>query len=75
MPTAFLTSAPPPPPISVSLSAGQVELAEAVLRAKGSTVAGLSAVGGLQLFPGGLCHSGGAAADTGAAHRHQAVAV
>lgn len=38
-------------------------------------MAGLSAVGGLQLFPGGLRHPGGAAANAGAAHRHQAVAV
>lgn len=38
-------------------------------------MAGLPAVGGLQLFPGDLCCSGGAAADAGAAHRHQAVAV
>lgn len=75
MPTALLTALSPP---SLSLTPsppGQVELAEAMLWAKGSAVAGLSAVCGLQLFPGGLCHSGGAAADAGAAHRHQAVAV
>jgi len=39
-----------------------------VLRAEGGAVAGLSAVGGLQLFPGGLRHSGGGAANAGAAH-------
>lgn len=38
-------------------------------------MAGLSAVSRLQLFPGGLCHSSGGAADAGAAHRHQAIAV
>lgn len=38
-------------------------------------MAGVSAVGGLQLFPGDLCHCSGAAADAGTAHRHQAVAV
>lgn len=38
-------------------------------------MAGLSAVGRLQLFPGDLCHCGGAASDVGAAHRHQAVAM
>lgn len=62
-------SYPTPPPST------QVKLAEAVLWTKGSAVAGLSAVGGLQLFPSGLCHSGGGAAAPGAAHRHQAVTV
>lgn len=38
-------------------------------------MAGLSAVGRLQLLPSGLCHSGGGAAAAGAAHRHQAVTV
>lgn len=38
-------------------------------------MAGLPAVGGLQLCPGDLRGRGGAAADAGAAHRYQAVAV
>lgn len=53
----------------------QVQLAEAVLRPQGSAVAGVPAVGWLQLRPGDLRGGGGAAADAGAAHRHQAVAV
>lgn len=53
----------------------QVELAEAMLRAEGGAVAGLSAVGRFQLFPGDLCRPSGAAADSGTAHRHQAAAV
>lgn len=60
------------PPVSPS---AQVQLAEAVLRSEGGAVAGLPAVGGLQLRPGDLRGGGGAAADAGAAHRHQAVAV
>lgn len=56
---------------SPSLSpSAQVQLAQAVLRPKGSAVAGLPAVGGLQLRPGDLRGCGGAAADAGAAHRH-----
>jgi len=46
-----------------------------MLWTKGGAVAGLSAVSRVQLFPGGLCHPGGGAADAGAPHRHQAVAV
>lgn len=61
--------------LSPPSSRTQVELAEAVLWTTGGCLAGLSAVGGLQLFPGGLCRPRGAAADPGAAHRHQAVAV
>lgn len=38
-------------------------------------MAGLSAVGWFQLFPGDLCRPSGAAADSGTAHRHQAAAV
>lgn len=38
-------------------------------------MAGMSAERRLQLFPGGLCHPGGRAAVSGAAHRHQAPAV
>lgn len=53
----------------------QVELAETMLRAEGGAVAGLSAVSRIQLFPGDLCYSSGAAADSGTAHRHQAAAV
>lgn len=62
------------PSAALSPSA-QVQLAEAVLRPEGGAVAGLPAVGGLQLCPGDLRGRGGAAADAGAAHRHQAVAV
>lgn len=53
----------------------QVELAEAMLWAEGSAVAGLSPVSRIQLFPGDLCYPSGAAADSGIAHRHQAAAV
>lgn len=67
--TAFTPLSLPPPPFR------QVELAEAVLRAEGGALAGLPAVSRLQLFPGDLCYPGGAAADSGAAHRHQAAAV
>lgn len=69
VPTAPLTASHPVSPPR------QVELAEAVLRAEGGALAGLSAVSRLQLFPGDLCYPGGAAADSGAAHRHQAAAV
>lgn len=71
VPTAPLTASHPP----VSPPPRQVELAEAVLRAEGGALAGVSAVSRLQLFPGDLCYPGGAAADSGAAHRHQAAAV
>lgn len=74
VPTAPLTASHPVSP-PVSPPPGQVELAEAVLRAEGGALAGLSAVSRLQLFPGDLCYPGGAAADSGAAHRHQAAAV
>ena len=49
----------------------QVQLAEALLWPSSGPVAGLSAQRRLQLYPGGLCHPGGALPVLGAAHRHQ----
>lgn len=66
---APLTASFPSLPLAHSLPV-QVQLAETVLWEKSSTVAGLSAVSRLQLFPGGLCHPGGAVTDTGASDRH-----
>ena len=77
VPTALMTTSFPAlsPPTTTRPIPIQVEVAEALLWKKGSALAGLSAVGRLQLLPGSLCHPGGAAADARAAHRYQAVAV
>lgn len=49
----------------------QIQLAEALLWTPSGSVAGLSAQRWFQLYPGGLCHPGGAFPVFGAAHRHQ----
>lgn len=63
------------PRLSLPVRPGQVQLAETMLRAEGGAVAGLSAVSRIQLLPGDLRYPRGAAADSGAAHWHQAAAV